>query len=263
MAETLNKVFIDVEVDASIAGDAELAKKLEEVCPVDIFKATDAGVEIVEEQPRRVRPLQPLRRRRARGHGARRQAVRAVATEAAAHRRQRFLAQVLGDDDQRAQLVEQLAVAVDLDALLARLAGDQGGDDADRRAGQAEVGLGGSAARGLDPAAGDAQLIGLAAAAQGQRRPQVGRRVQDHPDRVGQRGRRQVDHVLELLQAHPPAAQLDHRAFEAVAELGQLVDRRRAGRIELAALDDAVLLEVAQALGEDVGGGAADRAGQG
>jgi NAD-dependent dihydropyrimidine dehydrogenase PreA subunit len=48
MAETLNKVFIDVEVDASIAADAELAKKLEEVCPVDIFKATDGGVEIVE-----------------------------------------------------------------------------------------------------------------------------------------------------------------------------------------------------------------------
>jgi NAD-dependent dihydropyrimidine dehydrogenase PreA subunit len=47
MAERLNKVFIDVEVDASIAGDAELAKKLEEVCPVDIFKATDSGVEIV------------------------------------------------------------------------------------------------------------------------------------------------------------------------------------------------------------------------
>ena len=49
MAETLNKVFIDVEVDASIASDAELAKKLEEVCPVDIFKATDAGVEIVDQ----------------------------------------------------------------------------------------------------------------------------------------------------------------------------------------------------------------------
>ena len=48
MAETLSKVFIDVEVDASVAADAELAKKLEEVCPVDIFKATDAGVEIVE-----------------------------------------------------------------------------------------------------------------------------------------------------------------------------------------------------------------------
>lgn len=40
--------FIDVEVDASAAGDAELAKKLEEVCPVDIFKATDSGVEVVE-----------------------------------------------------------------------------------------------------------------------------------------------------------------------------------------------------------------------
>jgi len=49
MTETLHKVFIDVEVDASAAADAELAKKLEEVCPVDIFKATDAGVEIVEQ----------------------------------------------------------------------------------------------------------------------------------------------------------------------------------------------------------------------
>jgi len=49
VSETLNKVFIDVEVDASVAGDAELARKLEEVCPVDIFKATDAGVEVVEE----------------------------------------------------------------------------------------------------------------------------------------------------------------------------------------------------------------------
>jgi NAD-dependent dihydropyrimidine dehydrogenase PreA subunit len=49
MSETLNKVFIDVEVDSSVAADAELAKKLEEVCPVDIFKATDAGVEVVED----------------------------------------------------------------------------------------------------------------------------------------------------------------------------------------------------------------------
>ncbi len=49
MSETLNKVFIDIEVDASVAGDAELAAKLEEVCPVDIFKATDSGVELVEE----------------------------------------------------------------------------------------------------------------------------------------------------------------------------------------------------------------------
>ena len=49
MAEALNKVFIDVEVDASVAGDAELARKLEEVCPVDIFAAGDSGVEIVAE----------------------------------------------------------------------------------------------------------------------------------------------------------------------------------------------------------------------
>jgi NAD-dependent dihydropyrimidine dehydrogenase PreA subunit len=48
MAEALSKVFIDVEVDASAAGDAALAAKLEEVCPVDIFKATDSGVELVE-----------------------------------------------------------------------------------------------------------------------------------------------------------------------------------------------------------------------
>ncbi|HWO15637.1 MAG TPA: hypothetical protein VNM89_02880 [Solirubrobacterales bacterium] len=49
MAETLNKAFIDVEIDSSVASDAELAAKLEEVCPVDIFKATATGVEIVEE----------------------------------------------------------------------------------------------------------------------------------------------------------------------------------------------------------------------
>ncbi|HMJ71977.1 MAG TPA: ferredoxin family protein [Solirubrobacterales bacterium] len=47
MAEALARVFIDVEVDTSIAANAELAKKLEEVCPVDIFAATDSGVEIV------------------------------------------------------------------------------------------------------------------------------------------------------------------------------------------------------------------------
>ena len=49
MAEQLNKVFIEVEVDASVATDPELAAKLEEVCPVDIFKAGGSGVEIVEE----------------------------------------------------------------------------------------------------------------------------------------------------------------------------------------------------------------------
>ncbi len=49
MAEALTRVFIDVEVDGSVAADAELAAKLEEVCPVDIFRAGDSGVEIVAE----------------------------------------------------------------------------------------------------------------------------------------------------------------------------------------------------------------------
>jgi NAD-dependent dihydropyrimidine dehydrogenase PreA subunit len=44
-----NKVFIDVEVDASVQGDAALAAKLEEVCPVDIFKNADGRVEVVDE----------------------------------------------------------------------------------------------------------------------------------------------------------------------------------------------------------------------
>ncbi len=39
--------FINVEVDASVAGDVELARKLAEVCPVDIFAAGESGVEIV------------------------------------------------------------------------------------------------------------------------------------------------------------------------------------------------------------------------
>jgi NAD-dependent dihydropyrimidine dehydrogenase PreA subunit len=43
-------LFIDVEVDDGVRGDAELAKKLEEVCPVDIYAATDKGVEIREQQ---------------------------------------------------------------------------------------------------------------------------------------------------------------------------------------------------------------------
>ena len=43
-------LFIDVEVADSVRGDAELAKKLEEVCPVDIFAATDSSVEIREQQ---------------------------------------------------------------------------------------------------------------------------------------------------------------------------------------------------------------------
>jgi NAD-dependent dihydropyrimidine dehydrogenase PreA subunit len=49
MSEALHKVFIDVEVDDAVRADAELARKLEEVCPVDIFKASDEGVGLVEE----------------------------------------------------------------------------------------------------------------------------------------------------------------------------------------------------------------------
>jgi NAD-dependent dihydropyrimidine dehydrogenase PreA subunit len=40
--------FIGVEVDDSVAGDPELAKRLAEACPVDIYAAADSGVEIVE-----------------------------------------------------------------------------------------------------------------------------------------------------------------------------------------------------------------------
>jgi NAD-dependent dihydropyrimidine dehydrogenase PreA subunit len=43
-------LFIDVEVSDGVRGDAELAQKLEEVCPVDIYRATPDGVEIRQEQ---------------------------------------------------------------------------------------------------------------------------------------------------------------------------------------------------------------------
>ncbi len=39
--------FIDVEVSGAAATDPEIAKKLEEVCPVDIFKAGGSGTEVV------------------------------------------------------------------------------------------------------------------------------------------------------------------------------------------------------------------------
>ncbi len=41
--------FIDVEVAPEVANDPELARKLEEVCPVDIFTATDTGTEVVRQ----------------------------------------------------------------------------------------------------------------------------------------------------------------------------------------------------------------------
>ena len=49
MADTMNKVFIDVSVEDSIKNDAALAAKLEEVCPVDIFKDANGTVEIVDK----------------------------------------------------------------------------------------------------------------------------------------------------------------------------------------------------------------------
>ena len=43
----LDAVFIEVEVDDPVAGDPEIARKLEEVCPVDIFAVEDDQVAIV------------------------------------------------------------------------------------------------------------------------------------------------------------------------------------------------------------------------
>jgi NAD-dependent dihydropyrimidine dehydrogenase PreA subunit len=40
--------FIGVEVDDLVSGDVELAKRLAEACPVDIYAAGDGGVEIVD-----------------------------------------------------------------------------------------------------------------------------------------------------------------------------------------------------------------------
>jgi NAD-dependent dihydropyrimidine dehydrogenase PreA subunit len=49
MAEMLSGVFIAVEVDESVRNDPALAAKLEEVCPVDIYRDAGGRVEIVEE----------------------------------------------------------------------------------------------------------------------------------------------------------------------------------------------------------------------
>ena len=42
-------IFIEVEVADEVRGDTELAQKLEEACPVDIYRSTDGGVEVVEQ----------------------------------------------------------------------------------------------------------------------------------------------------------------------------------------------------------------------
>ncbi len=43
----LHGVFIDVEVSDEIVDDPDLARKLEEVCPVNIFKAEGGRVGVV------------------------------------------------------------------------------------------------------------------------------------------------------------------------------------------------------------------------
>jgi NAD-dependent dihydropyrimidine dehydrogenase PreA subunit len=45
----MSGLFIDVEVDESIRTDPELAQKLEDVCPVDIFANDNGRVKVVEE----------------------------------------------------------------------------------------------------------------------------------------------------------------------------------------------------------------------
>ncbi len=42
-------IFIDVEVSDEVSGDAAVAAKLEEVCPVDIFRDADGTVDVVRE----------------------------------------------------------------------------------------------------------------------------------------------------------------------------------------------------------------------
>lgn len=42
-------VFIAVELTDEASGDAELAKTLEEACPVDIYAVRDGGTQIVDD----------------------------------------------------------------------------------------------------------------------------------------------------------------------------------------------------------------------
>lgn len=45
----MSRIFIDVEVSDEARADAELARKLAEVCPVDIFADRDGQVEVVDD----------------------------------------------------------------------------------------------------------------------------------------------------------------------------------------------------------------------
>ncbi|MCW3011620.1 MAG: hypothetical protein JWO90_2024 [Solirubrobacterales bacterium] len=41
--------FIGIEVDDSVVGDADLAKRLDEACPVDIYDGSSGRIQIREE----------------------------------------------------------------------------------------------------------------------------------------------------------------------------------------------------------------------
>lgn len=49
MSDAKHGIFINVEVDESVASDPALAAKLAEVCPVDIYADAGGRVDIVEE----------------------------------------------------------------------------------------------------------------------------------------------------------------------------------------------------------------------
>ena len=50
MTVSQNATFIGIEVDDAVAADAELAAKLTEVCPVDIYAQNEDGtLRLVEE----------------------------------------------------------------------------------------------------------------------------------------------------------------------------------------------------------------------
>jgi NAD-dependent dihydropyrimidine dehydrogenase PreA subunit len=49
MSDAKHGIFIDVEVDESVVSDPQLASKLAEVCPVDIYADAGGRVEVVEE----------------------------------------------------------------------------------------------------------------------------------------------------------------------------------------------------------------------
>jgi len=43
-------MFVHVEIAADVAADNELAKKLAEVCPVNIFAVSDRGTSVIVEE---------------------------------------------------------------------------------------------------------------------------------------------------------------------------------------------------------------------